>query len=158
MPRKKLIRHFEPRYGVSREMVDVEATYVAREHQDYMTLSTNDMRQKLHELRGKWHAADQTAEALVRCLPEREALAFQCLLVRDLYLVLELYGSCLRTVQEAIGVSTLLLIGGLDTVVPWLRRVKQLQAAAFDPFDCHVLAAEVRPPSLVGFLIASGLG
>jgi hypothetical protein len=26
MPHKKLIRHFEPRYGASREMVDVEAT------------------------------------------------------------------------------------------------------------------------------------
>lgn len=83
-------------------MVDVEAKYVAREHEDYLTLSTNDMRQKLHELRGKWSEADQTAEALVRCLPEREALAFQCLLVRDLYLVLELYGSCLRTAREGL--------------------------------------------------------
>ena len=102
MSRKKLIRHFEPRYGVSREMVNVEATYVAREHQDYMTLATNDMRQKLHELRGKWAAADQTAETLVRCLPERDALAFQCLLVRDLFLVLELYGSCLHTAREEL--------------------------------------------------------
>lgn len=103
MPRKKLIRHFEPRYGVSREMVDVEAKSVVREHEDYLTLATNDMRQKLHELRGKWSEADQTAEMLVRCLPEREALAFQCLLVRDLFLVLELYGSCLRAKREELG-------------------------------------------------------
>lgn len=103
MPRKKLIRHFEPRYGVSREMVDVEAKYVAREHEDYMLLAIGDMRQKLYELRGKWSEADQNAEALVRCLPEHEALAFQCLLVRDLFLILELYGSCLRTAREGLG-------------------------------------------------------
>ena len=82
-------------------MVDIEAGYVAREHQDYLTLSLNDLRQKLHELRGKWGHADQTAEALVRCLPEREALAFQCLMVRDLFLVLELYNSCLQTDRES---------------------------------------------------------
>ena len=100
MSRKRLIRHFEPRYGVSRGMVDVEATYVAREHQDYMTLATNDLRQRLGELRDKWSEADQTAEALVRSLPERDALAFQCLLVRDMFLILELYGSCLGAVRD----------------------------------------------------------
>jgi hypothetical protein len=101
MPRKQRIRHFEPRYDINREMVDIEAGYVACEHQDYLTLSLNDMRQKLHELRGKWGQADQTAEALIRCLPEREALAFQCLMIRDLFLVLELYNSCLQTARES---------------------------------------------------------
>ncbi len=103
MPRKKLIRHFEPRYGVSQAMVDLEATYVGREHQDYMTLSLSDMQQKLHELRGKWNEANQTAEQFVRCLPERDALAFQCLLVRDLYLILALYNTCLHTKRDELG-------------------------------------------------------
>jgi hypothetical protein len=118
MPRKKLIRHFEPRYGVSREMVDVEATYVAREHADYMTLSTSDMKQKLHALRGKWNQADQTAEALVRCLPERDALAFQCILVRDLFLVLELYGSCLRTARDSLGPQAPVIPAIVERSVP----------------------------------------
>src|SRR5207248_5308066 len=69
----------------------------------YTRLFRSDMRQKLHELRGKWAEADQTAEMLVRCLPERDALAFQCLLVRDLFLILELYGSCLRKAREGLG-------------------------------------------------------
>ena len=99
MPRKKLIRHFESRYGVSQEMVDVEATYIAREHQDYMLLATNDLKERLVKLRTKWQQADGQAEMLIQSLPERDALAFQCLLVRDLYLVLELYGSCLKTAR-----------------------------------------------------------
>jgi hypothetical protein len=116
MPRKKLVRHFEPRYGVSREMVDVEATYVAREHQDYLALSTADLCQKLYEFRGKWMEADQTAEQLVGDLPERDALAFQCLLVRDLYLVLELYGSCLKTKREELGPQPLIPAPATKTV------------------------------------------
>jgi hypothetical protein len=100
---KKRVRHFEPRYGVSREMANVEATYVGREHEDYMTLSTASMQQKLLELRGKWNEADQTAEKLVQCLPEREALAFQCLLVRDLFLLMELYSTCLKTKRDELG-------------------------------------------------------
>jgi hypothetical protein len=101
MPRKKLNRHFEPRYGVSQETVDLEATYVAREHQDYMLLAINDLKEKLAALRGKWLEADATVEMLVRSLPERDAFAFQCLLVRDLYLVLELYASCLKSTRPA---------------------------------------------------------
>ena len=103
MPRRKLIRHFEPRYGVSQAMIDVESKYVAREHDDYMTLSLTEMQQKLHELRGKWNEANQTAEALVRSLPEREAVAFQCLLVRDLFLILALYNACLQTKRDELG-------------------------------------------------------
>jgi hypothetical protein len=103
MPRKKFVRHFpDARFGVSREMVDVEAGYVAREHQDYLTLATSHMEEKLHDLRRKWSEADQTVEALVRCLPRREALAFQCMLVRDLFLLMELYASCLRTAHDAL--------------------------------------------------------
>jgi hypothetical protein len=103
MPRHKQFRHFNPRGGVSQHMLDVEAQYIAREHQDYLTLSLGDMRQKLHELRGKWMEADQTAEMLVRCLPERNALAFQCLLVRDLFLVLAVYAACLKTARDSTG-------------------------------------------------------
>jgi hypothetical protein len=108
MPRKKLIRHFEPRYGVSREMVDLEATYVAREYADYLMCSIRDLGRKLQDLRGQWREADQTVEALVANLPERESLAFQCLLVRDLFLVLELYASCVKTSQQGLHPSPVL--------------------------------------------------
>jgi hypothetical protein len=103
MPRRKLIRHFEARYGVSREMVNIEAKHVAREHESYMLQSSKDLAQQLQDVRTRWHEADQTVEALVHELPERDALAFQCLLARDLWLILELYGSCLRTKRDERG-------------------------------------------------------
>ena len=99
MPRKKLIRHFEPRYGVSQSMVDVEATYVAREHEDYMLLSVADLRKRLETLRNQWREADEAAERLLHGMNERELLGWQCLVTRDYYLMLELYGTCLRAVS-----------------------------------------------------------
>jgi hypothetical protein len=57
IPGKKLIRHFEPRYGASQEMVDQEATHAAREHQDYMLLAANGLKQKLHDLRARWQSS-----------------------------------------------------------------------------------------------------
>jgi len=44
MPRKKLIRRFEPTYMVSQEMVDREAKYVHLEHADYLLGSTHDLK------------------------------------------------------------------------------------------------------------------
>jgi hypothetical protein len=96
MPRKKLIRHFEPRYGVSQPMLEIEGKYVQREHEDYLLLSTHDLRKRLETLRSQWRDADEAAERMLYGVNERESLAWQCLITRDYYLMLELYGTCLR--------------------------------------------------------------
>ena len=96
MPRKKLVRHFEPRYGVSQQMLEVEGNYVMREHEDYLLLSTNDLQKRLEILRNQWRDADDAAERLLYGLNDRESLAWQCLVTRDYFLMLELYGTCLR--------------------------------------------------------------
>ena len=106
MPRKKLVRHFEPRYGVSRSMLEVEGNYVMREHEDYLLLSTSDLRKRLETLRSQWRQADQVAERLVQDANERDSLAWQCLVTRDFYLMLELYCTCLRAARGPQQAST----------------------------------------------------
>jgi hypothetical protein len=96
MPRKKLVRHFAPRYGVSQQMLEVEGNYVMREYEDYLLLSTNDLQKRLEILRNQWRGADDAAERILHTLNERESLAWQCLVTRDYFLMLELYGTCLR--------------------------------------------------------------
>lgn len=97
MPR--LVRRFEPRCGVTRPMIEAEAKYVGREMESYLRLSTSDLRQKLLERGEAWHHADEALHASVLGLAEHERLALQCLLVRDLHFILELYLEHLRTCQ-----------------------------------------------------------
>ena len=61
MPRKKLARRFEPRYGVSQTMLDAECRCVGRELEDYLLLSMNDLRTKLPELQKQIATLDQSA-------------------------------------------------------------------------------------------------
>ncbi len=96
MPRKKLIRRFEPRYGVSREMIDLEAKYVAREVEDFQLLAQNDLRERLDKVRQAWKQADETLERHVCVLPEHQKLAVQCIVVRDLCHLMELYCASLK--------------------------------------------------------------
>jgi hypothetical protein len=100
MPRKKLIRRFEPRYSVSQEMVDREAQYVAREHADYLLGSTRDLQDQLDKWRPLWQQVNETAESLIQHQGEREALAYRCMITRDLYHILELYCTCMRSTQS----------------------------------------------------------
>ena len=97
MPRKKLIRRFEPRYTVNQEMVDREATYVAREHEDYLLGSLDDLRKRLEQIRVCWRRADEAAGSLIGLQGEREALAYRCMIARDFYHILELYCTCMRS-------------------------------------------------------------
>ena len=53
MPRKKLIRRCEPRYGVSRKLLELESVYVGREQEDYLLLSANDLTARLNLLQSK---------------------------------------------------------------------------------------------------------
>jgi hypothetical protein len=77
-------------------MVDREAQYVAREHEDYLLGSIDDLRKRLERLRTYWRRADEAAGSLIRLHGEREALAYRCLIARDWYHILELYCTCMR--------------------------------------------------------------
>jgi hypothetical protein len=96
MPRKKLIRRFEPRYGVSRDMLEVETKYVAREFEDSCLYSTADLTARLATIRAAWAQSDQVLENAVRALPDRERIAIQCLVARDLFHLIELYCTYLQ--------------------------------------------------------------
>ncbi len=49
MPRKKLSRRFEPRYGVSAAMIEEEAAWLGREVQDHEVLAVADVEEKRSE-------------------------------------------------------------------------------------------------------------
>jgi hypothetical protein len=96
---KPRVRRFEPQGGVSRPMIEAEAKYVAREMDNYLLLSLNDLKQKLTERGAQWNQADESLHAMVSLLPERERLALQSMLVRDMMFLLELYLEYVRTTQ-----------------------------------------------------------
>jgi hypothetical protein len=98
----KLIRRFEPRYGVSRPMIEDEAKHLAREAESYLRLSLDDLRQKLSERGAAWNQADEALHALMTDLPEREQLGIKCLLVRDLHHILELYIEHVRSTRGEV--------------------------------------------------------
>jgi hypothetical protein len=91
MSRPKRARRFEPRYGVSREILECEAKYVAREVEDYLLLSLDDLKTRVEKVWKAWEQADQTLEGRFANLGDSERLALQCLIVRDMYHLMELY-------------------------------------------------------------------
>jgi hypothetical protein len=93
------VRRFAPEGGVNRPMIEAEAKYVAREVDNYLLLSLNDLKQKLTERGAQWNQADESLHAMVSLLPERERLAIQCMLVRDMMFLLELYLEYVQTTQ-----------------------------------------------------------
>jgi tetrahydromethanopterin S-methyltransferase subunit B len=91
MPRKKLVRRFEPRFGVSQPMLDAEAGYVAKELEDHVLWSIDDLRKNLGEVHKLFGAAEQELQARLTRLPDRERLALRCMLARDVYHIASLY-------------------------------------------------------------------
>jgi tetrahydromethanopterin S-methyltransferase subunit B len=108
MPRKHLARRFEPRYGVSQSMVDEETKWVAREVEDQLLRSTNELREHLSELQAKVATAEQSLQSKLGTLSDRERLALKGMLARDVFHIAMLYETFLRcsgSVREATGVS-----------------------------------------------------
>lgn len=97
MPPPKLARRFEPRYGVSQSVLEAESRYVARELEDYLLLSVNELRQKLRERQGLLATAGEDLQASLNPLPDRHRLALRCMLARDLVHVAALYQTFLRS-------------------------------------------------------------
>lgn len=98
MPRKKnVVRRFKSPLPVSREMVEHEARYVAKEVDDYLLLSLNELRRLLEERRAALRLASDALELKLRVLPDHELAAVQAMLVRDTYHLAELYLAHVRT-------------------------------------------------------------
>lgn len=89
-------RRFEPRFGVSRPMLEHQARHVTREVEDYSLLSLNDLRGKLADRRAEWARAHDELEVKLRLFRQPELAALQCLVVRDCCHLLELYLTYLR--------------------------------------------------------------
>ena len=109
MPRRKLARRFEPRFGVNLSMVDEECKWVQRELEDKLLGSTNDLREKLSELHSKVVSAEIGLSTTLGTFPDRERLALKCMLARDVFHIAALYETFLRSslvVQNATGAVT----------------------------------------------------
>ena len=99
MPRKKLLRRFDPRGVVSQIVVDEEAKHVAREAENYAVLARSDVETKLVERHANAEHCWRHLQELLSRTAEHERVIIRCLLFRDLYHILELYLAYVRTVQ-----------------------------------------------------------
>jgi hypothetical protein len=110
MPRKKLVRRFDPRFGgVSQSMLDAEATYVARELEDHLLYSITDVRKCLDAVQTRMAASESNLQAILDRLPDRERLALKYMLAADICHIAMLYETFLRSsniVGEATGPHT----------------------------------------------------
>lgn len=91
MPHRKLARRFEPRFGVSTSMIEQEATWLRREFDDLLVLSTNDLRERLAKSQTNLVTSDANVQIQIDSLPEREQWAIRCLFARDLFHLSALY-------------------------------------------------------------------
>ena len=89
--KKEQVRRFEPRFGVSQNLVDHEAQYVGREVEDYCLLSLNDLKQKRASRQVDWKQAHDLLEEKVGLLSAHEQVAVQVLLMRDCHHLFALY-------------------------------------------------------------------
>ena len=91
MPRRKLARRFEPRYGVSQVMLNVESKYVGLELDDHLIQSTNDLKEKLAGWQKQIVSVEQELLAKFTALPDRQRVALRSMLARDCWHMAMLY-------------------------------------------------------------------
>jgi len=91
MPRRKLARRFEPRYGVTQEMLEAEAVWVGREFDDHLLLSSNDLLRMLREHQASIEQSELVIAERLAALPDRERTALRAMLARDFYHIATLY-------------------------------------------------------------------
>jgi len=100
MARQVRSRRFqEPRCGVSKIMIECEAKELGREMESYLLLSHADLKQTGEQRLRMYRQANESLQAIVDNLPEREQQAVIAMLGRDLDLTLELYLEFLRSLH-----------------------------------------------------------
>jgi len=96
MPRRKLLRRFDPQYGVNEGMVAVEAKYLAREIENRETVAPSRIEAWLKTSHNSSHHAWDELQSLVNQLTEQERWIIHSLLFRDFFHILALYLHHLR--------------------------------------------------------------
>ncbi len=91
MPRRRIARRFEPRYGVSASMVAEEAKWLGREVEDHEHLAIGEAKQKVQERRGLCERSWNHLKLLLKSVSERERTILHALFYRDSFHILELY-------------------------------------------------------------------
>jgi hypothetical protein len=107
MPRQKLARRFEPRYGVSIQMIEEEAKWLGREAEDYEAAAASEMDATLKDRHASCRKCWDEFQLLLGHLPEREGRINHCLLFRDFYHILELYLCHVRTKHPELSAPSL---------------------------------------------------
>ncbi len=105
MPKKNLLRRFEPRYGVGESVVIEQAKILGREAEDYEALATSQVDEWVNERHTSCRRSWDEFQLLLSGLPEAERQITLCLLFRDFYHILVLYLSHLRTKHPELSVS-----------------------------------------------------
>jgi len=72
-------------------MVQQEAVWLARELDDHLIASTQELHDRLKMLHPRLIASDANVQMHIESLPERESLALRCMLARDLFHLFALY-------------------------------------------------------------------
>ena len=106
MPKRKLARRFEPRYGVSQTMLDAGCRYIAKELEDYLLQSTNELRETLAKRQVLIGTAEEELQAAFRPLPDRERLALRCMFARDCWHMAMLYKQYLNQPDTQVASAT----------------------------------------------------
>ena len=101
MPRRNLARRFEPRYGVSNSMLDMEVSYVKREAEDYRLFSTNDLLERLKDRHRDLTVVEAELEFSLKRLSDRDRLIVRNLIARDFWHIAKLFEKYLRSDDAA---------------------------------------------------------
>lgn len=81
-------------------MLDAELRAVARELDDDLLWSLDDLRQKLKERNAKIQVAEETLQGLLVPLPDHPRLALRCMITRDIFHIAALYETFLCGMLE----------------------------------------------------------
>src|SRR5689334_2620578 len=108
MPRKKL-RRFDPRFGVSEQMLEAEGIYVGQEFRDHQSSSITQLKEWLTQRQTLIVTTGANLDHVLRSLPDRERLILRCMIARDFYHMAALYERFLRQpeVADAVGPTKL---------------------------------------------------
>ena len=102
MPRRTLLRRFEPRYGVTEPMMAAEAKWLGRELDDYLLLSANELSENRSERYEKSRQNWEMVQSRLAAIGERERSAVEALLFRDIFHILELYRAQLKAADSPV--------------------------------------------------------